>query len=47
MSVQELLIAFLKGAKEGIKIDPALIGDITVGEYLLALLSQPSTSNAG
>lgn len=31
MSTQELLIAFFKGAKEEIKIDPSLIGDITVG----------------
>lgn len=33
MTVQELLIAFFKASKEKIGIDPALIGDITVGTY--------------
>lgn len=39
MSTQELLIAFFKGAKEEIKIDPSLIGDITVGTFYYVLLS--------
>ncbi|GAA5925585.1 hypothetical protein JCM3775_001448 [Rhodotorula graminis] len=34
MSVQELLIAFFKTAIPEMKIDPALIGDITVGTVL-------------
>ncbi|GAA6002285.1 uncharacterized protein JCM10292_006582 [Rhodotorula paludigena] len=34
MSVQELLIAFFKKAVAEMKIDPALIGDITVGTVL-------------
>jgi acetyl-CoA acetyltransferase len=32
MSVQELLIAYFKAALPELKVDPALIGDITVGK---------------
>lgn len=44
MSVQELLVAFFKGAKDEIKIDPATIGDICVGELTLRDCQNDSTA---
>lgn len=46
MSTQELLIAFFKGAKEEIKIDPSLIGDITVGGFYFTLLCSTRRSSS-